>query len=83
MKRFSVKPFQNKQFKVKKGAGPVYDYNKSRPVPEGITVSQNIKKELTKEFILCGGDIDNVVQYVYENSVTGDHIGYVDCDYVE
>jgi histidinol-phosphate/aromatic aminotransferase/cobyric acid decarboxylase-like protein len=83
MKRFNVKPFQNKQFKVQKGAGPVYTYNKSRPVPEGVAVTQNVKKELTKEYILCGNGVDNVVQYVYENLPTGDHSAYVDCDYVD
>lgn len=83
MKRFNVKPFQNKQFKVQKGAGPVYTYNKSRPVPEGIVTSQNIKKDLTKDYILCGNDFDNVVQYVYENLPNGNHSAYVDCDYVD
>ena len=83
MKRFNAKPYNNKQFKVQKGAGPVYTYNKVQSVPQGVTTNQNIKNKLSKNYILCEGEIDNVVQYVYENGPTGDHLGYVDCDYVE
>lgn len=83
MKRFNIKPYQNKQFKVQKGAGPVYTYNKSRPVPENLNTNQTVKNKFNKEYVLCQGEIDNVVQYVYENGSTGDHLGYVDCDYVE
>ena len=46
MKRFNAKPSNNKQFKVQKGAGPVYTYNKVQSVPQGVTTNQNIKNKL-------------------------------------
>jgi hypothetical protein len=78
MGRINVKPSFNKQFKVQKGAGPVYNYN--RPLPNQKLVDND---QFSKKFVLCEGDIDNVVTYVWEFSSTGDHLGYVDCDYVE
>jgi hypothetical protein len=78
MGRLNLKPTFNKQFKVQKGAGPVYNYN--RPLPNQKSTN---KDQFVKKFVLCEGDIDNLVKYVWEFGTTGDHLGYVDCDYVE
>jgi hypothetical protein len=73
----SNKAFRNSK-RVKKGAGPVYLTARELPTE---------KKKNSGGFIEtrvgCSGAIDNDVKYVYEIAGDGNHLGYVDCDYVE
>jgi hypothetical protein len=65
---------------VQKGAGPVYVYRKSGSNKNLIKNKTQLKKERT----LYGDNIDNVVGYSYEiDPNNGNHIPYVDSDYVE
>lgn len=74
----SNKPF-GRQCNLRAGAGPVY--NKFCPptnTQDGGDRGININK------IPCFGQYDNVVNYVYQIDLSnGNHIAYVDCDYVE
>jgi hypothetical protein len=72
----SNKPF-NRQCNVRRGAGPVY--NKFCP-PE---FSVKTKSRSTNRLPDCSGEYDNIVQYVFEIETSGNHLAYVDCDYVE
>lgn len=73
----------NKSFrgskKVRAMAGPIkYTWN---PIP-----SEKLNKSYTRGIQTCDNSTpyDNVVTYVYDiDPITGDHIAYVDCDYVE
>ena len=73
----SNNPF-SKRPSVRKGAGPVYNIVKK---PNN-NVS-NLNKKVVSELSLCSGDYDNLVSYVYEIQTNGNHLSYVDCDYVE
>lgn len=72
----SNKPFSNRP-NVRKGAGPVY--NKFVPQKQDSQKGQTLTSKLEP----CSGQFDNVVQYVFEIDLSGNHFGYVDCDYVE
>lgn len=70
-------PF-NRQCNVRKGAGPVY--YKFCP-PEQTADNRSKTRPSTK--VPCFGEYDNLVSYVFEIDLTGNHLAYVDCDYVE
>ncbi len=73
----SNKPF-SKQCNVRRGAGPVY--NKFCPPNQD---SQILNKRKESKLSLCSGEYDNLVSYVFEIQTNGNHLAYVDCDYVE
>jgi hypothetical protein len=73
----SNKPF-NRQCNVRKGAGPIY--NKFCPPEQN---SNNVTRTRIPEKNPCFGEYDNLVAYVFEIDFTGNHLAYVDCDYVE
>jgi len=70
-------PF-SRQCNTRKGAGPVY--YKFCP-PENISDTTSKARRIVKE--PCFGEYDNLVAYVFEVDNTGNHLAYVDCDYVE
>jgi hypothetical protein len=72
----SNQPFKNRG-NVRRGAGPVY--NKFKPQKTDV---QNVPI-VTSKLAPCDGQFDNLVQYVFEYDLSGNHLGYVDCDYVE
>jgi hypothetical protein len=74
----SNKAFRNSK-KVKKGAGPVYLTTKGLPTEK----KKNSGGFLTTDRVGCGGAFDNNVKYVYEINTDGNHLAYVDCEYVE
>ena len=75
-------PASNKAFRnsrnVRSMAGSIkYTWN---PIPS------ERRKKPTRGPVVCDNatPIDNVVTYVYDiDPITGDHIAYVDCDYVD
>lgn len=72
----SNKPFSG-QRNIRAGAGPVY--NKFYPPTDAKnnTGRGRIQKEP------CFGPYDNLVNYVWEvDTSNGNHLAYVDCDYV-
>jgi hypothetical protein len=67
------KPFPNSK-NVRRGAGPMsYQWS---PTPF------QKKSETQKGLIGCNGYIDNITTYVYNILNNGDHLAYVNCDYV-
>lgn len=72
----SNNPF-SKRPNIRKGAGPVY--NKFKPQKVDTQKNQKVESKLPP----CSGEFDNLVAYVYEIDLSGNHLGYVDCDYVE
>lgn len=78
MKRIVTnKPFSGRG-NIRAGAGPVYLRIKSTERISSNTTATKVKK------VLCFGIYDNLVGYVWETDLTnGNHIAYVDCDYVE
>lgn len=78
MKKFvSNKPFSGRD-KTRAGAGPIYLRIKSTERISSNTTTTKVKK------VLCFGIYDNLVGYVWEPDLTnGNHIAYVDCDYVD
>lgn len=73
----SNKPFKGKP-NIRAGAGPVY--NKFKPltnVPNNKVRGTIVVKEP------CFGPYDNLVNYVWEPDLSnGNHLAYVECDYV-
>jgi hypothetical protein len=74
----SNRAFRNSK-NVKKGAGPVY--LSSNPLPT--RKEKNSGGFLKSDRVGCGGVFDNDVKYVYEINTDGNHLAYVDCEYVE
>lgn len=74
----SNRAFRNSKY-VKKGAGPVYQTY--RPLPK--VKERNSGNFLSSNRTGCGGEFDNVVTYVYDINNDGNHLAYVDCDYVD
>jgi hypothetical protein len=73
----SNKPF-SRQCNVRSGSGPIY--NKFCPP---VDVNNDIFKGRTKK-VNCFGPYDNLVGYVWEIDLSnGNHLAYVDCDYVD
>jgi hypothetical protein len=73
----SNNPFKGKN-NIRAGAGPVY--NKFKPTP---TILNNGSRSTTPPQSPCFGEYDNTVNYVWEIDLTnGNHLAYVDCDYV-
>jgi hypothetical protein len=73
----SNKPFSGKN-SLRAGAGPVY--LRIKPTERISSNTENVKVKK----VLCFGIYDNLVGYVWEVDLTnGNHIAYVDCDYVE
>jgi hypothetical protein len=73
----SNKPF-SRQCSIRSGSGPIY--NKFCPPTDSVNnvVSSRQKKEP------CFGNYDNNVNYVWVIDLTnGNHLAYVDCDYVD
>jgi hypothetical protein len=79
-KKFSSNnPFKGKP-KVRKGAGPVYN----TLIPQSDSRNNLTRGKGIKIKEPCFGPYDNVVKYVYEiDTSNGNHLAYVDCDYVE
>lgn len=74
----SNRPFSNK-CNLRAGTGPVY--NKFCP-PSNTSTGGGRTTKIIKE--PCFGPYDNVVNYVYQiDTSNGNHLAYVDCDYVE
>lgn len=67
------KPFPN-QPNVRKGAGPMNYKWEATPFQK--------TGEKHRGLIGCNGYIDNLVTYVYNVLPDGNHLAYVDCDYV-
>jgi len=73
----SKSPFKGKP-NLRTGAGPVY--NKFITPPN---VANNKSRGTILKQEPCFGPYDNLVNYVWEVDVTnGNHLAYVDCDYV-
>lgn len=73
----SKTPFKGKP-NLRAGAGPVYLKVKGLP---NVANNETRRTFVTKE--PCFGPYDNLVNYVWEIDTTnGNHLAYVDCDYV-
>lgn len=73
----SNKPFKNKP-NVRPGAGTIrYTWNAPERTPPG-------KRTKSSTYEPCNGPYDNLVSYVWEiDTSNGQHLAYVDCDYVD
>lgn len=73
----SNKPF-SRQCNVRSGAGPVY-YKFCPPTNTRNNVGRGVTRKTP-----CFGSYDNLVNYVWEvDTSNGNHLAYVDCDYVD
>lgn len=73
----SNNPFK-RQCNLRAGTGPVY----VRSCPPTNTANNQSRGTFVKKES-CFGQYDNLVNYVWEVDVTnGNHLAYVDCDYV-
>ncbi|MFN7656395.1 MAG: hypothetical protein ACK5OW_01240 [bacterium] len=73
---------QNQPFKgqpnMRRGAGPVYYKWKPLPFEKGGNLKQTGLK------LICDNVVDNITTYVYDiDPANGNHLAYVNCDYVE
>lgn len=78
-KRYSSQsPFKGKPNARPSGGTVRYSWKS----PEKTAPSNNRTKSST--YTLCNGPYDNLVSYVWEVDVSnGQHLAYVDCDYVD
>ncbi|NIQ15673.1 MAG: hypothetical protein GTO02_15120 [Candidatus Dadabacteria bacterium] len=63
-----------KQANIRRGAGPIHNKFINQPF--------NKRKDKQAGRVGCDGVIDNNVTYVYNILPDGNHLAYVDCDYV-
>lgn len=73
----SKSPFKGKPNR-RAGTGPIYNRFNTPP-----NISNNSGRTSRVVKTACFGPYDNVTNYVWEvDTTTGDHLAYVDCDYV-
>ena len=73
----SNKAFRNSR-RVLKGAGPVFLSAKVLPRQKNREGCGTVHTRSG-----CDGPIDNNVTYVYDFGSNGNHVSYVECDYVD
>ena len=77
----SNKPFNNR-CNLRAGAGPIY--NKFCPTPNNPNGSKTKGGDYKGVKLPCSQLYDNLVNYVWEIDLSnGEHLSYVECDYVD